>query len=149
LLKFARMLRELAQLAHADRSPVSTVEDEDDTGAVLTGECERPAILIVQSEIRRGLQAGERRLRLGQNQLPCKKGSRSQQHNKEGQNNLAPSRHAYFAFSSLAASFIFAESSFFCTRDTSAGSTSAAMERFHSVSARSQSLAASFRRPVF
>src|SRR5271169_415143 len=54
----------------------------------------------------------------------------------------------YFAPSSLA-SFIFAESSFLCTRTGSAGSTSAAMLRFHSVSARSQLVAASFRRPVF
>jgi len=54
----------------------------------------------------------------------------------------------YFAPSSLA-SFILAESSFFCTLIGSAGSTSAAMVRFHSVSARSQLVAASFRRPVF
>ena len=56
--------------------------------------------------------------------------------------------HYCFAPSSLA-SFIFAESSFFCTRAWSAGSTSAARVRFHSLSARSQLVAASFRRPVF
>jgi len=53
-----------------------------------------------------------------------------------------------FSESSLA-SFILADSSFFCTRARSFWSTSAATVLFHSAIARSQWAAASFSRPVF
>ena len=59
LLELTSMLRELAQLAHADRSPVAAIEQQHDPRSAQTRKGQRLAILIVQGEVRRGLQAGE------------------------------------------------------------------------------------------
>jgi hypothetical protein len=65
LIKLGFVLRELAQLAHAVRSPVAAVKDEQDAGSALVGKPEGMAVLIVEGEVGCGLALSERALRLG------------------------------------------------------------------------------------
>jgi hypothetical protein len=78
LFEFTGMLRELAQLADADRSPVATIENQHDARSAQASESEGLAILIVQREVGSGFEAGERRLRFRQDHLPGDE-SRNQQ----------------------------------------------------------------------
>src|SRR5260370_27530648 len=55
LLKIGSSLRQTAQLRHAVRSPVATVEIQQDPRSTLFGERKVVAILILQAEVRGGL----------------------------------------------------------------------------------------------
>jgi hypothetical protein len=65
LVKLGFVLRELAQLLHSKKSPITTVEDQDNAGTTSSSEMERLSVLILEREIGSGLAVNEGQLRFG------------------------------------------------------------------------------------
>jgi hypothetical protein len=78
LIKLALVLRELAQLAHAEWSPVTAIEDQQKATATLVGKAKGMAFLIAECELRRGLPLAERALWFGQLHLGDEEDGRCQ-----------------------------------------------------------------------
>jgi hypothetical protein len=65
LLQLFRMLRQTAQLNHAERSPVAAVEVQENPISTLGGQGEGSSVLVPQAEIGSWLAGGRLNLRFG------------------------------------------------------------------------------------
>src|SRR5215475_5839994 len=82
LFKFACLLRQTAQLCHAEGSPVASVEIEEHPGATLPGKSKTVTVLVLQAEIRRGFACRGGGLWLG---IGAKLGKRRGRHETHGE----------------------------------------------------------------
>src|SRR5581483_6722285 len=90
LIEVCFVLRELAQLLHAERSPVAAIKNQQSFRAAQVGEMEILAVLIFQGEIGSGVALGEVGLRLRQVHL------REQDYGKHAQHAGADQRDSEF-----------------------------------------------------